>query len=210
MVPPVINIEDDTRSAFTRRTKRPANDVRMDTDDQPTNTGKEQRLAIDFLKSKISQATTHPADPAADGNDSSDEENQEQRFAAALFPSIGEVRRNQVMNLSEAMELNHVYFVLGGKQSTVAFENESGEVVRGPSMIVKVMDCALEYSPENVRKVRLYGVSYEKLMNEGNYETFKEIDDYYLTYDGMVDSVRDPSHRYHKLNVLHGPRGLSV
>ena len=74
-------------------------------------------------------------------------------------------------------------------------------------MIIKVMDCALEYAPENVRKVRLYGVAYEKLMNEGNYELFKEIDDYYLTYDGMVDSVRDPSHRYHKLNVLHAPRG---
>ena len=142
-----------------------------------------------------------------DHQSSTDEEEYANRFTSAKFPSAAEVKRAVVHTLA-ALEKDHRYLVLGGRQSQCTFEDQNGNRIQEPSLIIKVIDCInSSYVPEEVVKVRLTGVCYEKFLFEKKYLTYKDTDDYFIHYEGMFPTQNDPEKKYHRISVLHGPRG---
>ena len=195
--------------------KRPSNDILISESGDLETQEMDQHSVKNFLKGRnlvnaslqgiqVSNAQMDTENREED-DDLTDEEELIQRFQSAKFPTAADIKRTQVFTLSE-LEKGHVYMVLGGQLANTSFENEFGETEKGTSIVVKVLDTASN-DTANRLKVRLTGLSYERLVNQSRYMEFIATDDYFFLYEGMIASTMNPGHKYHRISVMHAPHG---
>ena len=192
--------------------KHPTNDILI-SESQDFEVGEtEQQSVKNFLKGRNAASqgvqpsvTQTDSEMCDDNGDITDEEELAQRFQSAALPTVAEIKRTQVFTLSE-LQKDHVYMVLGGHFSDTSFENEFGETEKGQSIIVKVVDTASPDIGSRLR-VRLTGMSYERLVNQSRYMDYISSDDYFFLYEGMIESKLNPGYKYHRISVRHAPHG---
>ena len=121
------------------------------------------------------------------------------------FPTEQEIKNAKIYPVSTLIE-DHVYFVLHGKKSKVAYENDDGNVERGDSIILKVVDTKAKSHLERVN-IRLTGIPYEMFVDDSRWDTYSHSDEYFIIYEGLKESKINAGHFYHRISVLHRQRG---
>ena len=141
-----------------------------------------------------------------DEDSSSDEEDLGKTFdaARAFFPTEKEVKHAEILSVS-ALELNKTYFILSGKKSQGTYYDEDGNAHKGDNLIIKCVHIESNNVDERLT-VRLSGVPYKILMEDSQYETYCESDEYYIKYVGTRDSKKN-GHEYNCIKVLHREKG---
>ena len=122
----------------------------------------------------------------------------------ASFPTEKEVKHAEVLSVS-ALELNKTYFVLSAKKSAGTYYDDEGGAHKGDSLIIKCVHIESNNVDERLT-VRLSGVPYKILMEDSQYETYCESDEYYIKYVGTKESKKN-GHDYNSIKVLHREKG---
>ena len=131
-----------------------------------------------------------------------DEEELKMNFSGITFPTKREIVAAEIFPLSR-MEQHVTYAIIKGTPTVHAFVDKNGKERSEPSILLKV---AKEGHFEDRFTVRAFGIAYKHLMYEAEFETYKDTDDYFITYRGMKTGQAS-GHEYHDVSALHRKAG---
>ena len=186
-------------SQTSKNTLVPSADVKEGMDDT------EECQIVDTIEVEEKEEYANPNPPLV--AEETDEDEFEDIFEQSKlhFPTAQEIKSAKIFPVSTLIE-DHVYFVLHGKKSKIAYENEDGKLERGESIILKVVDTKAKSHLERTN-IRLTGIPYENFVNDSRWDTYSHSDEYFIIYEGLKESKVNPGHFYNRISVLHRQRG---